>query len=817
MISREAQAQAELDSDIAAAEAMLEQLEAEAGSPSSPRATKLIARMYAPVSEYIKEHQDTTTRGSGAKYRNWIRALPAETVAVIALNTIIGRLQSTQYRIDLQQKNTLPVLARQIADRLVLEVRIREAEKVNPLYMKRVHEQIETHHTKSERHIRGVYHNAYARVVGDYVTLEGLSDIDMLQIGKFGVDACVQAGLIELVKGTGKSGKLYVFQFTPEIQEYLFSFDSTDVRGVVNIEASSMRCPPDTWTTLIDGGYITARRKSLRPLLSVSSMRRSVRRDVMEDFTAEKMPMVFKAGNYLQSIAYEVHTPTLEAISKLWFSGGGVLGVPTKSMPAKPEFPFPEDWDKGSATPEEMEVFTRWKLATSIYYTSMVKWGSRTREIATFLRRADYKGPLWFPVFTDSRGRWYYRGVPNPQGTDLSKAVLHFHEKKPLGKRGVFWLKVAIANGYGYDKVRFHERAQWTDDNWKLIQTALEAPGDHPDVWGNDSPWCMFSAAYELNQAYLSGDPESYCTGIPVHMDATCSGLQHFSAMLRDPVGGQYVNLFDVDFSGPKQDIYSRVATTALESIRQDCLSKDTDEAAIAQWWASQGIPRALAKKPVMTYCYSATLRGATDFVGEYLVAEGIKVPEHIGTIQAAGYLGKKLFYGIAATVPSAEAAMRWLRAVASSKANGERMVWTTPSGFKVQHDYQDYNEVRICVRSCGIKQVLMRDYTDGTRKASMGTAISPNFVHALDATHVTLTAGSMQDAGLSMVSIHDSFGTHPSDVDAMHKIIREQFIKMYEVDVLSNFLWEVDGLGAVPSRGNLDLSKVASSEFFFC
>ena len=99
-----------------------------------------------------------------------------------------------------------------------------------------------------------------------------------------------------------------------------------------------------------------------------------------------------------------------------------------------------------------------------------------------------------------------------------------------------------------------------------------------------------------------------------------------------------------------------------------------------------------------------------------------------------------------------------------------------------------------------------------------MQNAIAPNFVHALDASHLTMTALAMKKLGLSMVGIHDSYGTHPSDVTAMHTCIRTSFVELYEGrNVLSDFLWEVNGIGSAPMRGTLDLRKVLDSEFFFC
>jgi DNA-directed RNA polymerase len=99
-----------------------------------------------------------------------------------------------------------------------------------------------------------------------------------------------------------------------------------------------------------------------------------------------------------------------------------------------------------------------------------------------------------------------------------------------------------------------------------------------------------------------------------------------------------------------------------------------------------------------------------------------------------------------------------------------------------------------------------------------MQNAVSPNFVHALDASHLTLTALEMKAQGLDIVGIHDSFGTQPCDVDALHTAVRTAFVEMYRADnVLSNFLWDVSGIGEVPMRGTLDLRGVLESEFFFC
>ena len=51
-----------------------------------------------------------------------------------------------------------------------------------------------------------------------------------------------------------------------------------------------------------------------------------------------------------------------------------------------------------------------------------------------------------------------------------------FHEAKPLGVRGLRWLKIHLANLYGYDKANFDERVQWVEDHLEDIYDSAEKP-----------------------------------------------------------------------------------------------------------------------------------------------------------------------------------------------------------------------------------------------------------------------------------------------------------------------------------------------------
>lgn len=101
------------------------------------------------------------------------------------------------------------------------------------------------------------------------------------------------------------------------------------------------------------------------------------------------------------------------------------------------------------------------------------------------------------------------------------------------------------------------------------------------------------------------------------------------------------------------------------------------------------------------------------------------------------------------------------------------------------------------------------------------------------------LTALHCQRHDISFVSVHDCFWTHPSTVDEMNRICREQFIVLHSEPILKDlsafFLQEyqeqlnamreknpelhakiVKTLMAVPETGSFQLDKVLKSTYFF-
>ena len=84
------------------------------------------------------------------------------------------------------------------------------------------------------------------------------------------------------------------------------------------------------------------------------------------------------------------------------------------------------------------------------------------------------------------------------------------------------------------------------------------------------------------------------------------------------------------------------------------------------------------------------------------------------------------------------------------------------------------------------------------------------------------MTAIRCREEGLAFAGVHDSFWTHAGSVDRMNANLRDTFIELHSRPLLDELLEELQqqfpGLNfpAVPPRGDLDLTRVRESEYFF-
>lgn len=291
--------------------------------------------------------------------------------------------------------------------------------------------------------------------------------------------------------------------------------------------------------------------------------------------------------------------------------------------------------------------------------------------------------------------------------------------------------------------------------------------------------------------------------------------VQHLSALTRDPVGSYYTNLVHNN-SDKKSDIYMQVAEVARQ-----LLPEFLPDTVVEQFWKQNEITRSMAKNPVMTYVYGATLLRNIDTIALALADAGVEpIKEGTKTLYSitalATPVGKALRRGVEKTVPEAAKMMKFLQNVVR-KHPDHCMQWISPVGVPVVNWAEGSIIKLVKIRSMGVEGIQLKvgDKTYNTRAAANG--IVPNFVHSMDAAHLCMTINEFDG---SILPIHDSFATHPSDVDAMHVALRSTFVKMYTDFEITQFLAfnQVDTeVYEVPDQGNFELDKVNQAPFMFC
>lgn len=588
-----------------------------------------------------------------------------------------------------------------------------------------------------------------------------------------------------------------------------------------------MLVPPRPWTGPTEGGYLTTAVRSW-----MIRVRRKEQLGAYEG-CAQTMPKVIDALNTVQSTPWRVNRTMLNLIDEARSMNSMLAVMPESSeepMPATPGW-LHATTDVRNLPPDQHEEFLVFKAKRAkvhaINGNAQAKRANVLRKLAVAKQFVDEEA-IYLPYYLDFRGRMYpFCEALNPQGDDLTKSLLEFADGKSLGETGAYWLAVNLANQYAtgsIDKAPLDERVQWVLDHEREIMDSGMSPLDGEKFWhGAENPFQFLAACIEWCGYKVQGD--TYVSHLPVNMDGSCSGLQHYSALLRDAIGGAAVNLVACD---KPSDIYTAVAKRAQALI-------DSCNDAVAVAWKSK-VVRKIVKQPTMTMCYAATKFGMRQQIENALrkLDDGVENSylDGFDNFPASVYMSGVVWDAINGTVVAARTGMDYLKKCAAvmSKA-GLPIDWTTPMGFRVSQMYGDDIGVAVTVHYSGQRlelTVLKEGETTNARR--QGSGIAPNYVHSLDSAHLMATVVKGREFGIDYWSvIHDSFGTHACNVGLLNDVLREAFVEQYSIDrltefreqqrealVASGFAELAEDLPEVPLMGTLDIGAVRSSDFFF-
>lgn len=607
--------------------------------------------------------------------------------------------------------------------------------------------------------------------------------------------------------------------------------------------------PPKPWTGVVGGGYWAKGRRPL-PLIRLGS------KSAVARYEDVYMPEVYDAVNIIQNTPWKVNKKVLDVVNMVEKLNNTPIDDIPQMEPLKPE-------DYAGETEEELKA---WKKAAAGIYRREKARQSRRLSLSFIVNQANkfsqFKA-IWFPYNMDWRGRVYAVPMFNPQGNDMQKGLLTLAVGKPIGADGFKWLKVHGANCAGIDKVTFEERIKWVEDNHDNIMATAKAPMDSIEWWGKlDSPFCFLAFCFEYAGVMHHG--LSYSCSLPIAFDGSCSGIQHFSAMLRDHIGGHAVNLTP---SGKVQDIY-RIVSDRIEEELKVLLVNGTDNEMVthedkktgeiteriklgtrelARQWLTYGMSRKVTKRSVMTLAYGSKEYGFADQVYEDIVMPAIDSGSgamFTEPSQASRFMAKMIWEAVSVTVVAAVDAMKWLQGAAKllaaevkDKKTGEILKpclpvhWVTPDGFPVWQEYRKKDTTRLNLMFLGsfnLQPTVNRGTKKELDKHKQESGISPNFVHSQDGSHLrkTVVHTHRKYGVMSFAVIHDSFGTIPADAEYLFRGVRETMVETYrDNDVLLDFYEQFeyqlhesqrDKLPELPKKGKLNIEDILSSDFAF-
>lgn len=523
------------------------------------------------------------------------------------------------------------------------------------------------------------------------------------------------------------------------------------------------------------------------------------------------MEHVFAGLDVLGSTPWKINAEVFKVVLELWNSGKRFGKIPADKF---------EEFDPEPIKPENYDTDV---VAKSRYLSAMKDWmkekanNHSTRCSVNYrveIARAFLADTFYLPHNVDFRGRAYPIPIHlNHIGDDICRGLLKFGEAKKLGARGLRWLKIHLANLYGFDKGSFEERVSFVHEHLEEIYDSAERPLEGKQWWSKaDDPFQCLATCIELRNALESADPESFESSLPIHQDGTCNGLQHYAALGGDIHGAQQVNLAVTD---RPSDVYTHVA-----SMVEDILKKDAEKGNAHAASLQGKISRKIVKQTVMTTVYGVTFVGARDQIMRQLKLT--KEFETADTWELSAYLARIVLGCIGNLFEGAKSIQDWLtisaRLIAKSiprerveaallpgsqNAHGtppslrlpkEQMtsvVWTTPLGLPIVQPYRKTKRKQVMT---SLQTVFISDPNTPTEvnTSKQASAFPPNFIHSLDATHMMLTALECNKLGVAFASVHDSYWTHAGTVDTMNGVIRETFIALHESNVLERLRDEV-------------------------
>ena len=794
--------------------------------------------------------------------RPWIKKIGPAKAAYMTLKVVLDGIR--------HESNSLTRVCLDIAENIRAELRYRRLEEQAPALYKATLARVKSRPKHNQQY-------SLERALQSIDTSDlKLTDSEALDLGAVLVHLLItstQESVVKQVRSPIKHTKTkrafeYSLEATAEAIEHLTQ--RTNDLAILQSHARPMIVEPLPWAPGERGGYRFALRgwyplvrhavetketkewdKQLERVGKVERQRSTVivvrngkKVRVKPSVTTVPMPRVYDALNSIQNTAWRINRDVYALVRDITDRDIDLAGVPKK----------PTD---GSHR-KDHEAYLKTE---------------RTLDTAAGVLDA---AAIWFPYSLDFRGRIY--AIPaslSPQGDDLSRALLTFAHGKAVDADGERWLAMHGANCLGetpdgkVSKMTLDERVQWIHQHSReIIQVADNPFGDK--WWAEaDDPLQFFAFCIEwrnLQSARRSG--ATYVSSLPCAMDGSCNGLQHFSALWSDEIGGKKVNLVP---QVQPQDMYQHVADVvcdrlkALEGKRDGprWITKSITETtkingkrekitkevmslapwALASLWLGlherfQIVDRKLTKLPTMTLPFGSEKYGFAEQVYDELhnqdnwsaIEKHFTIPnvdeKEVSQVKAACRLMATLIWEtFGAAVVKAVEGRKWFRKCARVIVEaGRSPEWVIlVTGFGVRQVYPKFEQKQVETVLHGAVKLTLRVPTDTRDLDNHKDAISPNIIHSFDAAALMLTVSQAAADGVNSFAVaHDSYATVAADCSVLARAARQAFVHLYSTHDMLQSLHEQfrvqggDAIPVPPPKGTLDVNALLASDYVF-
>lgn len=386
------------------------------------------------------------------------------------------------------------------------------------------------------------------------------------------------------------------------------------------------------------------------------------------------MSKVYNVLDILGKTPWRINHNVLKVIEDIWDQGGGCGEVPHRYYNYQ-DYVYEYQVNECTSPAERRKMLIKTQMQKDVN-SLRCSFLLKLEQARAFSKSSKF----YYPYNIDFRGRVY--PVPphlNHISSDICRGMLEFGVGRPLGKSGLRWLKIQLANKMGKDKLPNDDRAAYAESIIPLVEKVVADPLRNREWLEVEDCWQSLAAMYELHAAIKSGDPENYVSHLHIHQDGSCNGLQHYAALGRDFDGAYQVNLVNREVPG---DLYTHIAKMVEVKVSSDSQNPDGENYELAMKLKGN-IKRKIIKQTVMTTVYGVTFIGAKQQIHKQLKDKDfLDQTDDSESYNASVYLAKLTLDCVANLFTQAHEIKQWLKDCAKIIGEyGFPMSWVTPLG----------------------------------------------------------------------------------------------------------------------------------------